>query len=110
MLQVQGKLGRTVAAVALTTVLSLAGPARADAAEGRLGPARWLQWLDTLSQGGFGELVRSWMAAVPQTSRPAALRAKDTTTCIPTLTNSCTTSPPQTGQGTSLDPDGQPKP
>jgi hypothetical protein len=91
-------------------VLSLAGPAGADAAEGRIGPARWLQWLDTLSQGGFGELVRSWMAAAPHTSNPAALRAKDTTTCTPTPTTGCAVNPPQTGQGTSLDPDGQPKP
>ncbi|MEA2602599.1 MAG: hypothetical protein QOF89_3591 [Acidobacteriota bacterium] len=108
MFREQRKLGRIVGAVALTTVLSLAGPAGAET-PGRIGPARWLQWLDALSQGGIGELVRSWTAEAPRASNPVALRAKDTTPCIPTLTTSCPVNPPP-DQGTSLDPDGKPKP
>src|SRR6185295_17134635 len=51
MFREQGKLGRIVAAVALTTVLSLAGPVGANAAVGRISPADPWSWLKGWWQG-----------------------------------------------------------
>ena len=106
MFREQGRLGRIVASVALTTVLSLAGPAGADTPR-EIGPSRWSQWLDMLWQGGIAELTRSWTVA-PRASAPGVLRAKE---CTPTNPTGCVGTPPTgTGQGPSTDPDGKPKP
>ena len=110
----QGKVARIVAAVALTTVLSLAGPARAHAANvvGRTSLADPWSWLKGWWQGGVVDLVRGWTAGAPRTSPPAALREKDGV-CSPTNPPPCTPPPPPpppTGggnQGVGTDPDGK---
>ena len=107
MFREQGKLGRIVGAVALTTVFSLAVPAQADTSGG-LGSSRWLQWLDRLWQGGIAEMARNWTAEAPRASSPGVLRAKE---CTPTNPTGCVGNPPPGGgQGPSTDPDGKPKP
>lgn len=108
MFHVQGKLGRVVVAVALVMALSFAGSARADT-PGRSGASSWWLWLDKLSQGRIGELVKGWTAGAPHTSTPAALPAKDGV-CSPTNPSACSPPPPPPGggQGPSLDPDGKP--
>jgi hypothetical protein len=110
MSHVQGNLGRIVAAVALATVLSLAAPARANAAVGRTSPASdpW-SWLKGWWQGGVVELVRGWTAGAPRTASPAALQEKDGT-CSPTNPAACLPPPPPPGggQGVGTDPDGKP--
>ena len=102
MFHAHGKLGRIVAAVALTTVLSLAGPVRADTAVGRVSPADPWSWLKGWWQGGIASLVQDLTGGAPATP---SFQLKD----APPPGQHCGPSPcssPQQGGG--LDPDGKP--